>query len=84
MHTGAPFEIVLPITVANGSIDGGATTITIPAGSLVSSTLTVTRTSGTTAAVTVNIGILLDLPSDHDGYALVESTALPLTAVSES
>ena len=81
VDTGAPFELVLPVTVSNGSIDGSATTITIPAGSVESSSLTVTRTTGTTAAVTANIGTLPDLPSDHDGYALVKSTALPLTVI---
>ena len=45
--TGAPFDMVLPLTVANGTIGGGATTLTIPAGSLESQPLTVTRTSGT-------------------------------------
>ena len=78
--TGAPFDIVLPLTVANGSISGGATSITIPVGSVESSNLTVKRTTGTTAAVTVNIGTLPGVPSEHSGYALVKSTTdLPLT-----
>ena len=76
--TGAPFEIVLPLTVTNGSISGGATTITIPAGSLESESLTVVHTSGTTAAVTVDIGTLPELPTNHNGYALVKSSDLPL------
>ena len=76
--TGAPFDMVLSLTVTNGSISGGATTITIPAGSLESESLTVVRTSGTTAAVTVDIGTLPGLPTNHDGYALVKSTDLPL------
>ena len=76
--TGAPFDIVLPLTVANGTIGGGATTLTIPAGSLESETLTVTRTSGTTAAVTVDMGTLPGLPANHQGYALVKSANLPL------
>ena len=78
---GAPFEIVLPITVTNGSISGGTTTLTIPAGSVESETLTVTRTAGTTADVTVDIGTLPSLPSDHSGYALVKSTDLPITVI---
>ena len=41
---GAPFDLVLPLTVTNGSLSGGATTITIPAGSLESQSLTVVRT----------------------------------------
>ena len=76
--SGAPFDMVLPLTVTNGSISGGATTLTIPAGSLESQPLTVTRTSGTTAAVTVDIGTLPGLPTNHSGYAFVKSSDLPL------
>ena len=76
--TGAPFDIVLPLNVANGGINGGATTITIPAGSVESTPLTVPRTSGTTAAVTVDIGALPRLPNGHIGYTLVKSVDLPL------
>ena len=76
---GAPFDIVLPLSVTNGSIFGGANTITIPVGSRESETLTVTRTTGTTAAVTSDIGDPLpSLPSGHGGYALVKSADLPL------
>ncbi len=75
---GAPFDVVLPLSVTNGSISGAATTITIPRGSVESQPLTVTRTSGTTAAVTVNIGTLPGLPNGHFGYALVKSSDLPL------
>ena len=83
-HTGAPFAIVLPITVTNGSIDGSTTTITISKGSAVSGPLTVTRTSGTTATVTVNIGDPLpELPSSHSGYALIKSSDLPLVVIGE-
>ena len=80
--SGAPFEIVLPITVANGSISGGATTITVPAGSLESQPLTVTRTPGTTFAVTVDISSLPRIPANHFGYTLVKSADLPI-AVTE-
>ena len=76
--TGAPFEIVLPLTITNGSISGGASSITISAGSVESSSLTVSRTTGTTAAVTVDIGTLPGRPTGHGGYALVKSTGLPL------
>ncbi len=77
-HTGAPFAIALPVTVTSGTLDGDATTITVPIGDVESDPLTVTRTAGTTAAVTVDIGTLPDLPSDHNGYALVKSADLPL------
>ena len=81
--TGAPFAFVLPVSVSNGSITGGATTLTIPAGSLESDTFTVTRTPGTTDAVTANIGDALPgLPSDHRGYEIVKSTALPVEVIS--
>ena len=68
--TGAPFNIVLPITVTNGSIDGGATTIIIAAGSVQSGLLTVIPTPGTSDAVTVDIGTLPELPTSHFGYSL--------------
>ena len=82
--TGAPFDIVLPLIVTNGSISGGATTITIPAGRLESERFSVTRTPSTTVAVTVDIGTLPRLPStlNHSGYALVKPADLPL-AVTE-
>ena len=76
--SGAPFEMVLPLSIANGSISGGATTVTIPAGSLESQPLTVTRTPGTSAAVTVDFGTLPGLPANHSGYTLVKSADLPL------
>ena len=82
--TGAPFDIVLPISVTNGSLSGGATTITIPVGSVESAPLTVVRTPGTTAAVTVDIGTLPGLPTDHAGYALAKASDLPLEVLSST
>ena len=79
--TGAPFDIVLPLTVTNGSVTGGTTNTTIAKGDTESGTLTVTRTPGTTAAVAVNIGTLPGLPSDHSGYTLVKSDNLPLRII---
>ena len=75
--TGAPFDIVLQITVANGSLSDSVA-LTIPIGSVESSTQTITRTSGTTAAVTVDISSLPNLPSSHSGYGLVKSNQQPL------
>ena len=80
--TGAPFEIVLPISVTNGRLSGGATTLTIPAGSVASASLTVVSTPGTTAAITVDIGTLPRLPTNHVGYALVKASDLPLEVIS--
>ena len=81
---GAPFEIVLPISVTNGGLSGGATTLTIPAGSVASAPLTVVRTPGTTAAVTVDIGTLPGLPTDHAGYALAKASDRPLEVLSST
>ena len=80
--TGAPFDIVVPITVTNGSMSGGTTSVTISIGAVESPTRTVTRTTGTTAAVTVNIGTLPGIRSADTGYELVKpSTGLPLTVI---
>ena len=80
--TGAPFDIVLPITVTNGSISTGATTVTISKGGVESGTLTLTRLSGRNDAVTVDIGTLPNLPRSHQGYALQKSADLPLEVIS--
>ena len=79
--TGAPFDFVLPVSAANGSIEGDSTAIRIPTGAVESESLGVTRAAGTTAAVTVDIDSLLGLPSDHSGYALQKSESLPLEVV---
>ena len=79
---GAPFSIELPISVTNGSISGGTTSLTISTGSIESTTLTITRSSGTTAAITVDIGILPAIPASHNGYILSKSAELPLEVVS--
>ena len=68
---GAPFDIVLPLTVVNGGINGGATTITIPQGSVESALLTVARTPGTKSAVRVFIDKYPSLPERHRGYYFV-------------
>ena len=83
--TGAPFDIVLPLSVTNGSIKGSETAITIPAGKTESEPRTVIRAPGTSDDITVNINILPGLPADHTnpllthtGYTLVKSSDLPL------
>ena len=73
--TGAPFNLVLPITVTNGSIDDSATTVTIPAGSIESEPLTVIRTPGTSDAITAVIGTLPELPTSHFGYSLTKPSS---------
>ena len=79
--TGTTFDFVLPISVTNGSITGGASSVTILQGSVESETFTVTRTTGTTTDVTVDIGTLPSLPRNHYGYALVKSDDLPLAVI---
>ena len=81
---GAPFAMVLPISVSNGTLAGGATSVTIPAGRVESESLTVTRTSGATLAVTVDIGTLPKAPDNHSGYTLVKSAGLPLEVLGET
>ena len=90
---GAPFDIVLPLSIEGGTIDGGATSVTVSKGSIESAMLEVTRTANSTDAVTVDIGTLPGLPTDfdpdrgmtfgryHQGYTLVKSDALPLTVI---
>ena len=73
--TGAPFNIVLPVAVTNGGIDGGVTTITISAGSIESEPLTVIRTPGTSDAITAVIGTLPELPTSHFGYSLTKPSS---------
>ena len=84
--TGAPFEIVVPISVTNGSISEvtGApiTTLTISQGDVESDTVTVSRTAGTTDAVSTDIGTLPSLPTNHYGYELSKSDTLPLEVIS--
>lgn len=76
--TGAPFEIVLPIRVNGpGTIEGGATSLTIAAGSVESESLRVTRTKGA-VSVAIDIDALPEPPPRHRGYALVKSADLPL------
>ena len=79
--TCVPFDIVLPISVENGSINGGVTSLTIPKGSYESESLTLTRTEGTLDAVTVDIESLPNLPKTHYGYTLAKSKLLPLSVI---
>ncbi len=81
-HTGALFDIVLPITIVNGVIDGGSSQITIPRGSVESATFTVSRDPGTASAVFVDIGELPGLPNSiSTDLTLVKSPNLPLTVL---
>ncbi len=80
-HTGAPFDMVLPLRLSNGEIDSGEGSITIPQGSVESEPLSVSRTAGSSGAVTVDLGVLPALPASDNGYELVLSDDLPLVVI---
>ena len=75
--TGAPFALAVPVSSAGGTIDGSASSVTIPAGAVESASVGVSRAEGDTEAVTVDIGTLPALPSSHTGYALNRDSTLP-------
>ena len=77
VHTGAPFEMRIPITVTNGMFDGESSHLTIPAGRGESDVLSVSRQPGTTLPVTVEVERFPNTPQGHTGYVLVKAT-LPL------
>jgi hypothetical protein len=79
--TGAPFDLLLPLSITNGSLLGGATALRIPQGSRVSATFTVLRPPGANAEVSIDIKTLPGLPDGHRGYTLLKSTDLPLTLI---
>ena len=84
---GAPFAVAIPVTLENGALAGGATALSVAAGSVEGTAVTVTRTAGTTAAVTVDVDLTTPptLPSDHSGYKFVKATTdLPATILSEA
>ena len=85
VRAGAPFTVEFPVTVANGALAGGATALSVAAGSVEGTAVTVTRTPGTALMdVTADIDLTTQpaLPEDHYGYIFVKSTSdLPLTVV---
>ena len=80
---GAPFAVGIPVTVANGALDGGPTTLRVAAGSVEGTPVTVTRKAGTTAAVTVDIDLTTQpsLPTDHYGYTFRKATSGSPTSI---
>ena len=79
---GAPFTVDIPVTVANGTLAGDVTALTVEAGSVEGTAVTVTPTE-TTEPVTVDIDLTIQpsLPGDHDGYIfVVEGADLPANA----
>ena len=79
MPTGAPFDIVLPINVTNGSISSGATMITLSQGTTQSDVFTVVPLTDTSPPPIVRIGTLPRLPANHYGYTFARSTACTRT-----
>ena len=87
---GAPFALSLPVSVTNGGLAGGASTLEITAGAVAGEAVAVTRTEGTTEAVTVDLGTPLPSPPmgtqppyRHRGYAFVRApSGLPVKFVS--
>ena len=79
--TGAPFALAVPVSSAGGTIDGSATTVTIPAGAVESTAVGVSRAPSDNDAVTVDIGALPALPGAHSGYVLEKGAGLPLTVL---
>ena len=81
---GAPFAVDIPVTVVDGTLAGGATTLGVAQGSVDGGPVTVTRTAGTTAAVTVDVDLSTQptLPAGHAGYAFARaSSGLPATVL---
>ena len=89
--SGAPFDIVIPIVVSNGTMAGDGT-ITIPIGHIESPAFEVSPLSNSQTSVTVDVGTLPDPPTTtsytnsagvtlpaHNGYTLRRSADLPLT-----
>ena len=80
MPTGAPFDIVVPINVTNGSISSGATMITLSKGTTKSDAFTVVPLTDTSPPPIVQIGALpRRLPANHYGYIFARSTACTRT-----
>ncbi len=79
---GAPFAVDIPVTVVDGRLAGGATTLGVAAGRVDGGPVTVTRPVGTTTAVTVDVDLSTQptLPSGHAGYEFARaSSGLPAT-----
>ena len=82
---GAPFLLDISLSVGSGgSIDGGASAITIPTGAVESTPIAVSRVADTKEAVTADVGTLPKLPGDHKGYALAKDDTFPLRMLPSS
>ena len=74
---GAPTAVDIPVTLANGSLAGGATALSVAAGSVAGTELAVTRTVGTVAAVTVDVDLSTQpsVPFGHTGYVFARAAS---------
>ena len=84
---GAPAAVAFTPTVVDGSLPTGVTTLSVAAGSVDGTAVTVTRTTGTVAAVTVDIDLTTQptLPTNHQGYEFVKATSgLPATILPDT
>ena len=84
---GAPFAVEFSVTLVNGTLEGSVTALSVAAGSVDGEALTVTRTAGTTAAVTVDVDLSTPptLPTNHQGYIFKKATTnLPATILPDA
>ena len=74
---GAPFAVDIRVTPANGTLAGDVTVLTVAAGSVESAAVTVTRTDGTSEAVTVDVDLSPQpsLPTGHSGYEFARAAS---------
>ena len=72
--SGAPFDMILPVTVINGVITHGETPLVIPQGNIESATFGVACPLGRPITPTVVLNKLPKLPPGHYGYRLSQST----------
>ncbi len=77
-RTGAPFALAISIAGNGGAIEGDAETVTVPQGAVESALLRIVRGADSQQRVTVDMGMLPELPDTHSGYVLVKDEALPL------
>ena len=83
---GAPFAVAIPVTPANGTLAGDVTVLTVAKGSVESAAVTVTRTEGTTDAVTVDVDLSTQpsRPGFHLGYEFARApSGLPAEILPE-
>ena len=72
--TGAPFDIILPVSVTNGIISDGVTPLRISQGSMESEVFGVACPLGSPVSPGVSLKTIPKLPRNHFGYTLAQST----------